>query len=479
MATRFVAADLAKACGGEIVHGNPDTPFEFVDTDSRTARKNSLFWALDGPRYRGEDFAADAFAKGATGIACERRPVSGVSSDGVIILVKDTLRAYGDVANWWRRKVAPKVVAVSGSAGKTTTKEMLAHLCRGTMNVLHTTGNLNNLIGLPRTILDLDPSHEIAILELGMNQPGELTRLTRIAEPDFGIITNIGNAHIGNFGSQKALIAGEAEIFQTMRKDGVGILNADCPHCAMLPESFRTPDNIITFGQEKKADVRAEEIERISPYGYRFILRVLDSEEAVVTVPLYGRYQVMNVLAAAATAIALSMDIEDVARGLNSFRPPAMRSELEYLDGITVVKDCYNASPASMVESLRSLVDMHGPKRRIAFLGEMAELGAMAEHFHREAGAAAAAAKFDLLVCVGANMRHAIDEAKRAGVACEFFDSTDSAAAFLAKELRTDDVLLVKGSRVNKLERGLERLRELRANVRNGVEAPNASTVEA
>lgn len=472
----MTAGDLASTVQGTILKGDAGRLIERIGTDTRTIAKGDLYWALDGTRFRGEDFIPAAIAAGASGVVCERPPKE-FPSDLLLVQVRDTLRAYGDIGHAWRRLANPRVVALSGSAGKTTTREMLAHIARGKKKVLSTDGNRNNLIGLPQTLLRLEKSHDIAVIELGMNQPGELTRLTRIADPEILLMTNIGNAHIGNFGTMERLIAGEAEAIQAVRRDTVAILNLDCPHCSMLPESFAMPETIITYGQEQIADVCVISLERLRPFGYKVTMRIID-EEVTTALHLYGRYQVNNALAAAAGAAALGMDAAQIASRLESFRTPGLRNEIETTDGIYIIKDCYNASPASMAASLRSVEDFHTPGRRFALLGEMRELGDLSEAFHRDAGRVISELPFHMTLCIGPATADLAEEARRYGANCEYLTSREEAVRILARELAADDLLLVKGSRSNKLEELVEALRAERSSIRNGERIPQTDGAE-
>jgi UDP-N-acetylmuramoyl-tripeptide--D-alanyl-D-alanine ligase len=467
---RSTLGTLAAAAGGFLAEGAPELLATRISTDTRTIAAGDLFWALDGPNFRGADFAHEALRKGAMGVVCPLRPQDWPA--GVpLILVQDTLAGLGDLARHWRDECGVHMAALSGSSGKTTTREMLAHLCRRHRRTHAMERNLNNLVGLPLTLLRLSPDDEVSVVELGMNRPGELARLTRIANPDVVLLTNIGNAHIGNFGSLDALIAGEAEVLETCDDDTTAVVNIDCPNVRVAVQRHRVPHDVVTFGLNSQADVRAERVEAVKPLGYRFQL-VADGRSAPVELRLFGRYQVYNALAAAAGALLLGIDIDDVAAGFASFRPPQMRAETEYLDGIFVIKDCYNASPSAMREALRSSEDVVGPRRRIALLGQMGELGDLSEPYHREMGTAVAEAKFDLMVAFGPEILPAVEEATALGVPVVHFTSHEEMAEFLSRELRQDDFLFVKGSRANQLERALELLRAARAEVRNGTRAP-------
>lgn len=467
---RLTALEIANAAGGVVYRGSLDTVVSGISTDSRKIGPGEFFCALDGQRNRGSDFIAAAIEAGAVGVITHDMS-SEYPDVATLIHVPDTLVAFGNIASFWRSRVAPRVVALSGSSGKTTTKEMLAHIIRGALPSIATEGNKNNLVGLPMTLNRLEETHRVAVVELGMNHPGELERLTEIADPDIAIITNIGNAHIGNFGGLDALIRGEAEIISAMRPNATLLLNSSCPNYMRLQERYHFTGRTITFGRDENAEVRVSEIENLSDTGYRFKITTATAE-AIFEIPMFGRFNIDNAAAATAAALALGLDMQLIAERLRTFAGGMMRSEIEHFDGITILKDCYNASPDAMMRSIESINDLSGKRRKIAMIGDMLELGEHAQHYHREAGLAIGAAKFDLLCAVGEWTPLVIEEAARLGVRCEHFPDARAAAHFLAAELGTDDVLLVKGSRGNRLEVVLENFRSDRIAIRNGETIP-------
>lgn len=464
----FTVAELAEATGALLLAGDPTARVGAINTDTRTLREGETFLAIAGRNFNGDAFLAEALRRKAGGIIASQDPGSIELPPGCFFLqVPHTTVALGDIAREWRKVVDPTVVAITGSAGKTTVKEISSHLCRRRLNLLATEGNFNNLIGLPLTLLRLRESHELAIVEAGMNQPGELDSLARIALPDISVITNIGNAHIGNFGTQEGLIRAKAELFEAMPRSGTAIINADCPHSAIMAEAFDIPEMVLSYGQNEKADVRASNIRLLEPYGYEFNLRILEVEKTA-RLHVYGRYQVMNALAATTVAVSLGIDPEEIIERLGQFEAPAMRSQTEWIDGMLVITDCYNASPDAMVTSVRSLADVAGLERRVALLGDMYELGDHTEKFHRQVGRAVAEAQMDLLVTVGSHSRYLCEEAERRGVEARHFSVHGDAAEFLARELQPGDGLIVKGSRGMKLETVLQRLKELRSEIATG-----------
>ena len=388
----LTAQFTADACGGRLA-GPGGAVFAGVSTDSRTTAPGELFVALDGPRFHGEDFLPAARERGAAG-ALLARPVEGLPADFPVIVVEDTLEALGALANAWRRALNPIVVAVSGSAGKTTTKEMTAALMKGAAPVLATEGKKNNLVGMPQTLLRLRREHRFAVIELGMNRPGELLRLTEICAPDAVVMTNIG----------------------------------------------------------------IEDVSPIDPVGYRMVLRI-GEERRALELPLFGEYQVSNVWAAASVAHYYGVGIDRIASRLGNFTAPALRSDAEWIGGVLVVKDCYNASPDPMLRAIASFRKLRGVKRRFALLGDMYELGEFTTRFHEVVGRAAAEGGLDGLFAVGEHTVDTVREAARGGLLAVHCADSSEAARLLASELREGDALLVKGSRANKLEQAVERLR--------------------
>lgn len=466
---------IVKGTEGELRCGDPSQTIGRICTDTRILQPGDTFVALSGRNHRGDNFLAEALEKGARGLVSHGTADLGGLPAGIFHLaVRDTTRALGEIARLWRQQLNPRLAAISGSAGKTTTKELLAFLCQETFAVHATEGNFNNHVGLPLTLLRMRPEHQVSIVELGMNHSGEIRRLCEICRPDTAILTNIGNAHIGNFGSMVKLIAAKAELFERLDGDATAVINVDCPHSSMMGEAFRLPSNIITFGQNPKSDVRAENVRLTRPFGYDFTL-VIDGSHHDVHLKVYGRYQVSNALAAAAGAHALGVDAETIARRLGEFNAPAMRAQTEWFDGIFVITDCYNASPASVISTLHSLGDVQGLGRRFALLGEMKELGEYSDKLHREVGRAVAESGIDFLVTVGPEADVIREEAAQRGVSACHFNDPGEAAEFLSSRLDTGDALLVKGARVLRLEDVLMHLKEIRVALREGNTPANAA----
>jgi UDP-N-acetylmuramoyl-tripeptide--D-alanyl-D-alanine ligase len=458
----FLVGELADVVGGRIVAGRPDALIEAISTDTRRLPRGAMFWALKGERFDGAAFVADALAAGACGavVADTSVPASGVwhGRDVTILAVADPLRALQDAATAYRARFAIPVIGVTGSNGKTTTKEMLAAILARRGDVLKTQGNLNNHIGVPLTLLGLSAAHHAAVVELGINHPGEMTRLCEIARPTVGVITNVGHAHLEGFGGIEGVARAKGELFAALPADGMALLNADDPRVAALRAHLRCES--LTFGL-RAADVTGHVREELARGGTRVEIRYGGSV-VQCRIPVVGRHNASNAVAAAAAAIALGADLDTVRSGLESFRPALMRSELVSTPaGIDVFNDAYNANPSSMERALETVGRLRGAGRVWAVLGEMRELGEASEALHREVGRAAARASLDGLVAVGPAARWLADEAVKAGMparAIAWVETASDALPVITAWSRPGDLVLVKGSRRVGLERVAEGL---------------------
>lgn len=456
----FALDEVLAATGGELVRLGDRTRFDGVATDSRRLRPGELFVALRGDAHDGHDFLSDAVARGAGAAVVERAHADRPLACGVVA-VRDTLAALGDLAAFHRRRHRPRVVAVTGSNGKTTTKEMLAAILErafGAGRVLRTTGTQNNLVGLPLTLLRLAGTEDAAILELGMNGPGEIWRLAEIAEPDVGVITCVAPAHLEGLGSVHGVAEAKAELYRRLRPSAIAVVNADDPLVSVSAENF--PGRKIPFGTAAPVAVCARDIVDHGLDGTSFRL-VIEGREVPIRLAVPGRHNVTNALAAAATAHALGVDVVAVRAGLEAFQPPGMRMEVTQLpNGVTVLNDAYNANPASMAAALRTLAASRG-RRRIAVLGEMRELGAESTPAHRDLGRLAAEARVDALFVLGEHAGHVRDGAVEAGLPADRItvaESHDDVAQRLAAGCRPGDLVLLKGSRGAAMEQVLRRL---------------------
>jgi UDP-N-acetylmuramoyl-tripeptide--D-alanyl-D-alanine ligase len=440
--------EALRATGAELVQWGAG-PFRGVSTDSRLTGAAEIFVALRGPHYDGHDFVTAAVARGATAAVSAREPVA--PPPGVAWLqVGDALRALGDLAAARRRDLAVRVAGVTGSNGKTTTKEMIASvLAASGGKVAKSPGTENNLVGLPRTLLGLAGDERYAVLEMGMNRPGEIWRLAEIARPDVGVITNVGPAHLEGLGSVANVAAAKKELALALGPGATLVVNAADPWLAPVAEDF-SGRAILAGGN---GPVRALSAETLSD-GQRVTIEI-DGRRAVVDLRARGAHNVENALLAAATGRAFGLSVEEITAGLAAFVPPAMRLEVVSLpSGARILNDAYNANPASVSAALASLA-AEPALRRIAVLGEMWELGAEAGRYHREMGREAAATGVDLLIAVGRYAEEMGAGAEEAGLPASRRRSAGTSAQagdLLAAELGQGDVVLIKGSRAARME---------------------------
>lgn len=457
----FTAMQIARAVGGRMSRGSEEMETSGVSTDSRTLAPGELFIPLMGPNFDGHDFVGKAAAAGAAGVLIQRgRPLP--RAEGTFVIeVGDTLQALGDLAHFHRERHEVSAVAVTGSNGKTTTKEMVASILSQGAETLKSEGNLNNLVGLPHQVLRLSPVHVRAVFEMGMNQPGEIRRLAEITLPQIGLITNIAPAHLEGLGSIEAVREAKGELLEAMGARGRAALSADDPHSRLLAQRFRRAGGeVLTFGLADGCDVRGEEIRLSAPEGTRFLLCVGD-KGARVRLRGLGRHNVQNALAAAAAASLAGCSVEEIAQGLEQAKLPKMRLEVRALprwEQCFLIDDAYNANPASVLQALETAAQLREEGRLFAVLGDMKELGAYAPDAHQEVGRAAARAA-DYLAGVGPMMGHAVEEARRFGLPADrarHFEEPAGAAAWVAGRLRPGDWVLVKGSRSMRMERAAE-----------------------
>jgi UDP-N-acetylmuramoyl-tripeptide--D-alanyl-D-alanine ligase len=446
------AADIAAAAGGRVVKGDAGTRIGRIAIDSRTLVAGDFFVAIKGERFDGQRFVRDALARGALGALV--RDVPGDLPDGagrppVVIEVEDTTRALQDVARDVRRRSGSRVVAITGSAGKTTTKEVSAEFLSSRYRVFRNKGNLNNHIGLPLSLLELRSRPEVAVVELGMNHPGEIRTLVHIATPDVRVWTNVGDAHLGFFESPDAIADAKGEILEEAQADTVLVANAN--DARVMSRARRFAGRVATFGIETPADVSAIDVQHRGLNGVSAHLHTPRGDADIET-PLLGLGNLANVLAAAAVAIEFDVPVSEIVERAARLRPATHRGELLRLPGgITLIDDSYNSSPAALRQALQTVATASGCARRVAVLGEMLELGAHADRLHREAGRAAADASLDLLIAVGGDAARTLAEAAMTqGMAASrvMHVATKEEAATLALErIRPGDLVLVKGSR--------------------------------
>lgn len=447
-------AEILQATAGTLVAPPSEgTIFSGVAIDSRNLSAGELFVALRGENHDGHDFLNQAFARGATCALVHRLPAQHI--EGGLILVPDTLRGLGDLAAWHRARQQMKVIAITGSNGKTTTKEMVASICSAAKplpprnRVLKSEGNLNNLIGLPLTLLRLTGDEAVGVLEMGMNRPGEIARLTEIARPDIGVILNVGRAHLQGVGGLAGVAAAKGELFAGLSPEATIAVNADDPWVLKIAASFT--GRKVYFGRGR--EVHAENVVDFGLDGIGFDL-LIGGDRAKVRVRLVGLHNVSNALAAAAVGHAMGCSMATIVAGLRDTTSVPMRMQVERLaNGVVIINDSYNANPSSVNVALEALHRVAG--RRVVVLGEMWELGDEGGRAHREVGERVASLGTSLLVTLGDLGLAIADGARSSGMpesAIHTCRSHQDAAEAVVRHWRPGDMILVKGSRAMKME---------------------------
>ena len=444
----LTVAQVAKTLGREITSENL---INRVSIDSRDVDKNTLFFAIKGDRFDGHDFIEEVAAKGVGAIVSHK----DVSVNAPVIKVGNTKQALLDLASFYRHSIENLiVVGLTGSVGKTTTKEMTACVMAQKFKTLKTEGNFNNEIGMPRTIFRLDDTFQCAVLEMGMDGFGQISDLTNSAHPDCAIITNIGVSHIENLGSRDGILKAKLEMLEGMKKGSTLFVNGDNDKLSTVENDDY---NIVKFGiDNKKCEFLAEEIVE-KDYSTDFVA-VWDGNRQKVTIPTVGIHNVYDALVAFAVGVEYKIDPELIAKGLCDYTPSGMRQRIKEADGITVIEDCYNASPDSQKAGLNTLCKI-AKQRKIAVLGDMLELGGYTETAHRMVGDYAAECELDALFTLGESSKFIADSAEKGGLKSVFsFTDKTKLTESLKKYLQKSDTVLFKASRGMKLEEIFEEL---------------------
>jgi UDP-N-acetylmuramoyl-tripeptide--D-alanyl-D-alanine ligase len=444
----YSARDLAAAVHGRQIAGDPAQRLGRVSIDSRSLVAGDLFFAIVGQRD-GHDFVGDAIARGAAGVVVQRPVVPPAATGPVVVEVADTLRALQDLGRTVRRASKARVVAITGSAGKTTTKDAIAAVLSATYRVVKNRGNLNNHLGLPISLVEMRECPDVAVMELGMNRAGEIRVLVGLAEPDVRVWTNVGDAHIGHFGSREAIADAKAEILEQATPSMLLVANADDPLVMTRARTFA--GRTITFGTSAGADVRAVDLDDRGLAGTRATL-VTSSGSSPLVVALPGRGHLLNALAAAAVGLELGVDRAAVVERLAALGPAEHRGvALTSPSGVRIFDDSYNASPAALMTALDALGRSPRAGRAVAVVGEMLELGEASTRLHEASGRYAAAVGVERLVTIGAAPAERLGAAAvTAGIPATHVThvaTSEEAAALLLPELRAGDLVLVKGSR--------------------------------
>ncbi len=461
---QFTCSEILEATGGRLARGDRETSFLSLSTDSRTLQKGEIFLTLKGEHFDGHDFVREVLAKGAAGAIVENgyldSRVEESPESKPLIVVPETLRALGDIARFWREKFPVPVIGITGTNGKTSTKEMIALLLEDKYRVLKSPGTFNNLIGLPLSLLELEPSHDVVVLEMGTNMPGEIRRLTEIARPTVGLITNIGAAHLEGMGSLEVLAKEKGDLFQAIGQEGTVVVNQNDSRVSGLARKCSARK--IRFGIDTKADVVIDRIEWRGVDGIRFRLLV-GEDGTTVDFPIMGLQFVEAVAAATAVASLFGVKVDDIKRRLRRFKAPPMRMEITPLRGVNFINDAYNANPPSAEMALQALSRVVGGRRAFVVFGDMLELGDITRKAHRRVGRLIGTLKVSGMFLLGDHANEVAQGAIQAGV--------DSKIIRIAKDhgeivtglkdlVQPGDWILVKGSRKMRMETVIDLFRE-------------------
>ena len=435
--------------------------------DSRTICPGELFFAVKGEKLDGHDFVLEAIDRGAIAAVVSQSKWGHLNaargeparSNTPLLTVEDTLLALQKLASAVRRLWGKPLVGVTGSTGKTTTKEAIAHVLSARYCVHKSEGNFNNHFGLPLMLLKLEPEHEIAVVEMGMSHAGEITSLAKIAQPEIGVVTNVAPVHLEFFDSIAGIARAKYELIESLPATGTAILNGDDQYVSQFGRDFK--GKVVMYGLAATALVRAEHIESLGQHGSRFDV-ALGNRREKVTLPLLGMHNVYNSLAAIAVGLESGLSFSETAAALASLNAADKRGQVVQLGNIMVINDCYNCSPTALRAMVDTLANLPA-KRRLVVAGAMLELGPTGEELHRQCGKYIAEKGIDFLLGVRGQARDMVDAAKQAGIRAEFKETPEEAGEWLARETRDGDVVLMKASRGVKLERALEGWKELSA----------------
>src|SRR6266852_5641071 len=430
----------------------PDEVAQAYSIDSRTVGPGQLFFAVMGERLDGHDFVAQALEKGAVAAVVRKDQLARYAVKARLLAVRDTLVALQTLGAAVRRLWAKPLIGVTGSAGKTTTKEAIAHVLSTRYRVLKSEGNFNNHFGLPLMLLKIEPEHEAAVIEMGMSHRGEIAALAKIAQPEIGVVTNVAPVHLEFFKSVADIARAKYELIESLPAGGTAILNADDEYVSQFGRDFR--GNVILYGLHSTADVRGENIEQRGAAGSVFDVVVEGCREPA-TLHLVGTHNIYNALAAVAVGLQRGLSPSEAAGALATLAPADKRGAVVQLGNITIINDCYNSNPTALDAMVDALATMPA-KRRIVVAGEMLELGPAGEELHRRSGQHMAKKGIDILLGVRGLAKPMVEAAAGAGMQAEFVATPEEAGEWLAREGREGDVVLLKASRGVKLERALE-----------------------
>ncbi len=421
--------------------------------DSRTIEPGELFFAVKGERVDGHDFVGQALEKGAVAGVIRKDQLALYPAKTGLITVDDTLIALQTLASAVRRLWGKPLIGVTGSTGKTTTKEAIAHVLSTRFRVLKSEGNFNNHFGLPLMLLKIEPEHDIAVIEIGMSHAGEIAALAKIAQPEIGVVTNVAPVHLEFFESVAGIARAKYELIEALPAGGVAVLNGDDEYVSQFGRDFH--GKVVLYGLRASADVRAENIRPQGAEGSTFDVVVRSCREKAV-LHLVGTHNIYNALAAVAVGLERGLSPSEAVAALASLASADKRGQVVKLGNITIINDCYNCNPKALEAMVDALTAM-AAKRRIVVAGAMLELGPASESLHRQAGEYIAAKKIDFLLGVRGQAQQMVEAARQAGMQAEFVATPEEAGEWLARETRPGDVVLLKASRGVKLERALEK----------------------
>jgi UDP-N-acetylmuramoyl-tripeptide--D-alanyl-D-alanine ligase len=440
----------------DFISAHGDFPHEEIalgySIDSRTVGPGELFFAVKGERLDGHDFVGAALARGAVAAVARKDQLHRFPGNMKLLPVDDTLIALQTLATAVRKLWGKPLIGVTGSAGKTTTKEAIAHVLASKFRVLKSEGNFNNHFGLPLMLLKLEPEHDLAVIEMGMSHAGEIRALAKIAHPEIGVVTNVAPVHLEFFDSLAGIARAKYELIESLPSNGTAVLNADDEYVSHFGRDYK--GRVIKYGTTFAADVSAENVQSKGAEGSEFDVVVAGTRH-YTHLPLVGEHNVLNALAAVAVSIACGIKASDAIAALATLKPADKRGQVLQLGNITVINDCYNSNPKALKAMVDALCAMKAA-RRIVVAGEMLELGPAAEALHRESGSHMGEKKIDVLIGVRGLARALVDGAQQAGMRAEFVATPEEAGEWLARETRDGDVVLLKASRGVKLERALE-----------------------
>jgi UDP-N-acetylmuramoyl-tripeptide--D-alanyl-D-alanine ligase len=451
----FTVQDIVRATQGALVGGDLAVPVTGVSIDSRSLAVGEAFFAIKGHRLDGHVYLGEAAGRGSACLVVHELP-DDVPPNVPLVLVPETTTALGRLAAWHRAKFSVPVVAVTGSNGKTTTKELIAAILATRWNTLKPAGSFNNQWGLPLTLLGLNAEYGALVVEIGTNQPGEIGALAALAAPTVAVVTVVAPVHVEFLGSLEGIREEKAALVRALPPDGVAVLNADDPRVASMARDTRA--RVLTFGTAAGADVRAVGDVTDGPEGLAFTIEHAGARRPI-TVGLAGRHNVINALAAAGAGVALGLSLDEIATGLAAAKPAKGRCVWRTAGAVRILDDSYNANPASVRAALDTVAAHRQGARLVAVLGDMLELGPQTDEIHREVGRAVAAAGVALVVGMGRHTAALVDEARAAGVAeAQHTETFEDTVAFLLKDLVPGDLVLVKGSRGMRMERIVDAL---------------------